>query len=120
MKGIAARAGVSVGTLYQYFPNKGSLHVFLTQQLDSFVVNFDQTCTAMRGAKLTEIVEALGSAFVKSKFGDAETSVALYAAAGSCDSCRRMQTQKQRPVKHCLNSFRMDSCCSSPGGENAI
>ncbi len=30
------------------------------------------------------MAEALASAFVKTKFGNAETSVALYAAAGNC------------------------------------
>jgi AcrR family transcriptional regulator len=93
-KRIAARAGVSVGTLYQYFPNKNSLlYVLYRQRLDSFAVNFQQACTAACGAELAEMAEALASAFVKSKFGDAETSVALYAAAGSCDGCRRMRTR---------------------------
>jgi AcrR family transcriptional regulator len=93
-KRIAARAGVSVGTLYQYFPNKNSLlYVLYRQRLDSFAVNFQQACTVARGTELAEMAEALASAFVKSKFGDAETSVALYAAAGSCDGCRRMRTR---------------------------
>jgi AcrR family transcriptional regulator len=96
-KRIAARAGVSVGTLYQYFPNKSSLlFVLYRRQLDSFAVNFQQACTAAHGAELSEMAEALASAFVKSKFGDAETSVALYAAAGSCDGCRRMRTRTAR------------------------
>jgi AcrR family transcriptional regulator len=93
-KGIAARAGVSVGTLYQYFPNKSSLlYVLYRQRLDSFAINFQQACTAARGAELAEMADVFASAFVKSKFGDAEASVALYAAAGNCDGCRRMRTR---------------------------
>ena len=94
-KRIAARAGVSVGTLYQYFPNKSSLlYVLYRQRLDSFAVDFQEACTAARGAELDEMAEVLASAFVKSKFGDnTETSVALYAAAGNCDGCRRMRTR---------------------------
>ncbi len=93
-KRVAARAGVSVGTLYQYFPNKSSLlYVLYRQRLDSFAVDFEQACSAVRGAELAEMAGVLASAFVKSKFRDAETSVALYAAAGNCDGCRRMRTR---------------------------
>ena len=91
---IAARAGVSIGTLYQYFPNKASLlYVLLQQQLGSFEVNFHQACSAVRGATLTTMAEVLASAFVQAKFNHAETSVALYAAAGTCDGCRRMRSR---------------------------
>ena len=50
----------------------------------------------MRGEKLTEVADVLALAFVKAKFGDPETSIAPYAAAGSCDGCRgmRMRTAK--------------------------
>lgn len=93
-KRIAVRAGVSIGTLYQYFPNKSSLlHLLLRQQLDSFELNFGKACTEVRGGKLIEMAEALASAFVNTKFGDAETSIALYTAAGNCDGCRRMRTR---------------------------
>jgi len=91
-KKVAARAGVSVGTLYQYFPNKDSLlHVLFRQQLASFESNFANACAAVRGSKLTEMAEVLASAFVKTRFEDAETSIALYAAVGNSDGCRRMQ-----------------------------
>ena len=93
-KKVAARAGVSIGTLYQYFPNKISLlYVLLRQQLESFELNFDKACAEVRGAELTEMADVLASAFVRTKFGDAETSIALYAAAGNCDGCRRMRTR---------------------------
>ena len=91
-KKIAARAGVSVGTLYQYFPNKHSLlYVLFKQRLESFESNFATACLAMRGAKLDQMAEALASAFVTAKFGNPETSIALYAAAGHCDGCLRMR-----------------------------
>jgi AcrR family transcriptional regulator len=91
-KRVAARAGVSIGTLYQYFPNKSSLlYVLYRQRLDSFAVGFEQACTQVRGAELTEMAEVLASAFVRTKFADGETSIALYAAAGNCDGCRRMR-----------------------------
>ncbi len=93
-KRVAARAGVSVGTLYQYFPNKASLlQVLVIRHLESFEREFAKACVAARGAGLAAMAEALASAFVQSKFRDAEASIALYAAAGSVDGCRRMRTR---------------------------
>ena len=104
-KKVAARAGVSIGTLYQYFPNKGSLlYLLLRQQLDSFELNFGKACSEVRGEKLTEMAEVLALAFVKAKFGDAETSIALYAAAGSCDGCRRMRTRTAKSLADTIST----------------
>ncbi len=102
-KKVAARAGVSIGTLYQYFPNKNSLlYVLVRQQLESFESTFDKACTAVRGAELTDMAEVLASAFVRSKFGDAKTSIALYAAAGNCDGCRRMRTRTAKVLANTI------------------
>ena len=104
-KKIAARAGVSIGTLYQYFPNKNALlHLLLRQQLASFELHFGDACMEVRGRKLAEMAEVLASAFVKSKFGDADTSIALYAAAGSCDGCRRMRMRTAKVLAGTISS----------------
>ena len=104
-KKVAARAGVSIGTLYQYFPNKGSLlYLLLRQQLDSFELNFGKACAEVRGEKLTEMADVLALAFVEAKFGDAATSIALYAAAGSCDGCRHMRTRTAKVLADTIST----------------
>lgn len=74
------------------------------QQLDSFAVNFEKACTAVRGAELVEMAEVLASVFVKSKFGDAETSIALPAAVGNCDGCRRMRTRTAKVLADTIST----------------
>ena len=104
-KKVAARAGVSIGTLYQYFPNKGSLlFLLLRQQLGAFELNFGKACTEVRGEKLTDMADVLALAFVKAKFGDAETSIALYASAGTCDGCRRMRTRTAKVLADTIST----------------
>lgn len=77
---VAERAGVSVGTLYQYFPNKRALlHAVLERHLDGVVREVEAACTAARGADAATMAACLVGAFVDAKFRDAETSRALYA-----------------------------------------
>ena len=65
---IAQRAGVSVGTLYQYFPNKTSLlRALLQQHLDSVALAMETACETARGAPLAQMAEAVISAFVQAK-----------------------------------------------------
>ena len=47
---VAQRAGVSVGTLYQYFPNKSALlKAVLERHLDGVVEAVEQVCREQRG-----------------------------------------------------------------------
>ena len=79
---VAERAGVSVGTLYQYFPNKGTLlYAILEEHLMHVLEAMEATCLAQRSRPLTEMVEAVVRAFVEAKLRRSDASVAMYAVA---------------------------------------
>src|SRR5579875_3082375 len=77
--GVALRAGVSVGTLYQYFPNKSALlQAALRRHMDEVCNAIDRVCREQRGTSLQHMGAALVTAFLGAKMQDPRTSVALY------------------------------------------
>jgi AcrR family transcriptional regulator len=97
---IASRAGVSVGTLYQYFPNKSSLlRALLQEHLDSVALAMESACQAARGAPLAKMAEAITSAFVQAKFRNIDASVALYAVSDDAEGKRIARTMHARGIK---------------------
>ena len=94
---VAMRAGVSVGTLYQYFPNKSSLlQAALKRHLDAVTEAVEAVCQEQRGAPLREMATALISVFFAAKMKDAKTSVALYAVSGDVDGVRISREMGER------------------------
>jgi AcrR family transcriptional regulator len=86
---VALRAGVSVGTLYQYFPNKSALlQAVLKRHLDTVTGEVERVCREQRGAPLRQMGEALTTAFLKAKMKDGKTSVALYSVSSDVDGAR--------------------------------
>lgn len=79
---VAERAGVSVGTLYQYFPNKHSLlFSVLKQHLDHVADAVEQACRQSHGERVSTMVDSVVRAFVDAKLERADISMALYAVA---------------------------------------
>ena len=79
---VAARAGVSVGSLYQYYPNKQSLlAAVLEKHLLRVVEAVEAACLGAKGQPVAAMAATLVQAFVRAKFSEASASRALYAVA---------------------------------------
>lgn len=92
---IAERAGVGVGSLYQYFPNKNALLAALVQRHVRGVVDVTiAACRSAHGAGIREMCETMMSAFVDAKTRRPEVSRALYlpSAAVNADAIVRSES----------------------------
>lgn len=76
---VAERAGVSVGTLYQYFPNKQSLlFAVLERYLDRLMDTLEAACEGQHGRSAQVMIEASVKAYLQVKADEPEISRALY------------------------------------------
>ena len=89
---VALRAGVSVGSLYQYFPNKSALlKAALQRHMDEVAEAVELVCHQQRGHSLEQMATALVTTFLAAKLRDAKTSVALYAVSSDVDGAKISQ-----------------------------
>jgi AcrR family transcriptional regulator len=76
---VAERAGVSVGTLYQYYPNKQALiFAVLAHHLDSVSSAVEAACERARHQPLDQMIKIVVEAFVDAKMARVDVSLALY------------------------------------------
>jgi len=86
---VAARAGVSVGTLYQYFPNKRALlRAALKLHVEEILAEVDKVCVAQRGRPVEQMVEALAVASLAVKLRDPKKGRALYAVSSDVEGAK--------------------------------
>jgi AcrR family transcriptional regulator len=94
---VALRAGVSVGTLYQYFPNKSSLlQAALKHHLEEVTEAVERVCREQAGNSLLQMGTALVTAFLKAKLRDVKTSAALYSISSDVDGARIVRQMAER------------------------
>lgn len=94
---VAFRAGVSIGTLYQYFPNKSALlQAVLKRHLDQVTNAVERVCRDQRGNKLPAMATALIDAFLEAKMSSAKASVALYSVSSDVDGAKISEQMGKR------------------------
>ena len=94
---VADRAGVSVGSLYQYFGDKQSL---LSAVLERYLTDVTDAvalcCKENQGKSLEFTTRALVNTFFEAKFSSPEVSKALYAISADIEGSKKVNKLMQQ------------------------
>lgn len=97
---VAQRAGVSVGTLYQYFPHKRALlYAVFEAHMETVTAKIEAACERAQGKPLAEMIRQVVEAFVDAKMERSDVSVALYNVAADVGGHAAVKRSVQRSRK---------------------
>jgi AcrR family transcriptional regulator len=107
---VAMRAGVSVGTLYQYFPNKKALlQAALKSHLSDVAEAVELVCREQEGRTLRQMATALITAYLHAKMKVARNSAALYSVSSDIDGAKIVRQIGTRFHKVIVQMLRTSS-----------
>jgi AcrR family transcriptional regulator len=118
---VAERAGVSVGTLYQYYPNKQSLlFAVLEDHLDRVATSVEAACERTRRKPLAEMVKHVVEAYVGAKMERPDISIALYKVAADVGGPALVKRAGQRSRKAIEQVLKTARHAGSPPDKFAV
>jgi AcrR family transcriptional regulator len=118
---VAERAGVSVGTLYQYYPNKQSLlFAVLEHHMNNLATRVEAACESACYKPLAEMIKEMVEAFVDAKMERADVSAALYRVAADVGGPALIKRISQRSRKAIAATLQTAPDAKSPPDKFAI
>jgi AcrR family transcriptional regulator len=114
---IAERAGVSIGSLYQYFPNKRALMASAVRRHVGEVVDLTiAACQSAHGKTIAQMCATMMNAFVDAKTRRPEVSRALYlpSAAVNADAIVREESVRCAQAVHDMLITASDAKFAQP------
>ena len=103
---VAERAGVSVGTMYQYFPHKQALFYAVNERyLDILAEKVENACRKMHGASIERMVEVLVTTYWNAKTERPDVTRALYRSVVDLDNGPLIEAFVRRVDKATADMF---------------
>lgn len=97
---VAQRAGVSVGTMYQYYQHKEALlFALVSLQLEQIRMAMEAAAAALAGKPLDQIADGLSAAWLAAKTEDIVGSRAIYGVAAEFDIVDMTRVAAERLIE---------------------
>ena len=117
---VAERAGVSVGTMYQYFRHKEALlFALVRQKLEAIAAAMEEAAARLAGNSLAAISDGLVQAWLDAKTDDIVGSRAIYGIAAEFDIVDMTRTETKR-LERAVEGLLASACDAVVERPNAV